>query len=86
MGLTPHQVYECTPFEISLIAKNKSHTNEIETERLIAHAWHIEALARCKKLPKLNKLIKSIKQGNSNVASKGDYILRAMAERKGIKL
>ncbi len=64
-------------------AFNKERQREFESN--LSLAWHIEAFARQKKLPKLSKIIKDSRKG-VKVNSKGDEILRAMAAEKGVTI
>ena len=50
----------------------------------IIQAHMTESLARTKRLPRLMELIKRMDSGAR--ADKGDYILRKMAEEKGVKV
>lgn len=76
-------VGEYTPYELSLIAKQKKQAEQMRFENLLCLAWHTEALARQKKLPRLEKLLKeSRKKQNSKAVSKSDAILKAMAAGK----
>ncbi len=83
--MDPLIVGEYTPFELGLIAKFKKRQEQLDFENMLTLAWHTEALARQKKLPRLNKLLKDArKKNNSKATSKGDTILKAMAAEKGV--
>lgn len=49
---------------------------------MIFLAWHIEAFARQKRLPNLERVIRDAHKTKSN--SKSDEILKAMAREKGV--
>lgn len=86
-GMDPLIVGEYTPFELGLIAKYKKRQEQLDFENMLTLAWHTEALARQKKLPRLNKLLKEArKKPNQKTSSKGDAILKAMAAEKGVIL
>ena len=67
-----------------LIAKQKNFERQEQFESELTLAWHIEALARQKKLPKLDKLIRDSRKPKKNTVSKSDLILKAMAAEKGV--
>ncbi len=78
---------EYTPYELGLLAKHKKRAEQLDYENLLILAWHTEAFARQKKLPRLNKLLKDArKKNNSKAISKGDTILKAMAAEKGVQI
>lgn len=84
-GVDPLQVGEYTPYELALIAKQKKKADQAEFENLLCLAWHTEALARQRKLPRLEKLLKEArKKPNQKASSKSDAILKAMAVAKGV--
>lgn len=83
-GVDPLVVGEYTPYELGLLAKYKKRAEQLEYENLLILAWHTEAFARQKKLPRLNKLLKDARKNNSKATSKGDAILKAMAAEKGV--
>lgn len=68
-----------------LLSESFQHKEEQRVKEILALAWHTEAFARHKKLPKLDNLLKN--RGKSKKQeSKSDMILRAMAREKGIKV
>ena len=67
-----------------LIAKQKNFERQEQFESKLTLAWHIEAFARQKKLPKLDKLIRDSRKPKKNTVSKSDLILKAMAAEKGV--
>ena len=83
-GVDPLKVGDYTPYELTLIAKQKRNVEQTEFENLLCLAWHTEALARQKKLPSLKKLLKDARKKPTVNASKGDAILKAMAAEKGV--
>ena len=86
-GIDPLIVGEYTPFELGLIAKYKKRQEQLDFENMLTLAWHTEALARQKKLPRLNKLLKeALNKPNQKTSNKGDAILKAMAAEKGVQI
>ena len=84
-GVDPLVVGEYTPYELQLIAKQKKHEEQKEFENLLCLAWHTEALARQKRLPRFEKLLREArKKPNQRASSKSDAILKAMAAAKGV--
>ncbi len=84
-GIDPLMVGDYTPYELTLIAKQKKKTEQTEFENLLCLAWHTEALARQKRLPRLEKLINEARtKPNQKASSKSDAILKAMAAEKGV--
>lgn len=84
-GVDPLKVGKYTPYELALIAKQKKKTDQNEFENLLCLAWHTEALARQRKLPRLEKLLKEArKKPNQKASNKSDAILKAMAAAKGV--
>ncbi|HEY8390104.1 MAG TPA: hypothetical protein VIL26_04045 [Clostridia bacterium] len=86
LGIDVMTAYELTPFEISVIGKQRQEKRYVEFENIIALAWHTEALARQKKMPRLDKLIKDIRKKPKKTYSAGDAVLKAMAAEKGVKI
>lgn len=85
LGVDPLMVGDYTPWELTLLAKQKKQKGQEEFESLLTLSWHIEAFARQKKLPRLDKLLKDAKRSTkSHTVSKGDAILKAMAAEKGV--
>lgn len=84
LAIPANLVWDFTPHEIYLTAKAKKEQNKNELIQTITLAHTIESLARTKKLPKLNVLLKRIDKPKQN--SLGDIILRKMAEEKGVKV
>lgn len=86
-GVDPLIVGNYTPHELMLIAKHKKRVEQSDFENMLCLAWHTEALARQKKLPRLEKLLKDArKKPNQRASSKSDAILKAMAAEKGVKI
>lgn len=86
-GVDPIKVGDYTPYELALIAKHKKKEEQTDFENLLCLAWHTEALARQKKLPRLEKLLKEArKKPNLKASSKSDAILKAMAAAKGVTI
>ena len=84
-GVDPLSVGEYTTYELTLIAKQKKKTEQSDFEKMLCLAWHTEALARQKRLPRLEKLLKEArKKPSSKTSSKSDAILKAMAAEKGV--
>jgi len=85
-GIDIMSAYELTPYEITVIGRQTQEQRYAEFENIIALAWHTEAFARQKKMPRLNKLLKDVRKKPKKQSSASDAILRAMAEEKGIKI
>lgn len=83
LGIDPLVVGDYTPYELVLIAKQKNKESNQKFENIITLAWHVEAFARQKKLPKLEKIIKDIRRPKQR-QSRSDAILKAMAAEKGV--
>lgn len=79
-------VGEYTPYELTLIAKQKQKRDQDEFENLLCLAWHTEAFARQKRLPTLAKVLRDARKKPKKKASKSDAILKAMAAEKGVKI
>lgn len=73
-----------TPYEITLLAKQQREFQYQTVESIISLAWHTEAFARQKKLPKLERLLKDVRKKPKKVNSASDSILKAMAAEKGV--
>jgi hypothetical protein len=61
-----------TPLELDLILKNHEDQYKNKINELLFVAWHVEAFARQKKLPKLSKIItdkkkKPVKKDNRDM-------------------
>ena len=56
-GFDPARFWNITPREIDRELRAAHKRREIEADERIALAWHIEAFARTKKLPKLQDII-----------------------------
>ena len=83
LGINPLVVGEYTPYELTLIARQKAFNNQEKFEGDLCLAWHVEAFARQKKLPKLEKVLKDSRKPHKKQISKSDAILKAMAAEKG---
>lgn len=83
-GIDPMTVGEYTPYELSLIAKQKQKRDQDVFENLLCLAWHTEAFARQKRLPTLNKVLRDARKKPKKQVSKSDAILKAMAAAKGV--
>lgn len=85
-GIDIMSAYKLTPYEITVVGRKVQEQRYTEFENIITLAWHIEAFARQKKMPKLNKLLKDIRKKPKKSSSASDAILRAMAAEKGVKI
>lgn len=83
-GLDPMTVGDYTPYELSLLAKQKQKRDQEKFEDLLCLAWHTEAFARQKRLPTLAKVIRNARKKPKKQVSKSDAILKAMAAAKGV--
>lgn len=83
MGLSPDEFWRLTPYEFNLMAESFVAREERKTNDLLYHAWHIEAFARAKKLPKLETLLKKRKpKSQKKVLTKEELI--NIAKQKGL--
>jgi len=78
--------WEYTPYEISLIGESKAEKEKAELKKAIITAYYTEAFARHKRLPKLDKVLKSLDKPAKKTLSKGDMLLKAMAKEKGVNI
>ena len=85
LGIDPIAYCEYTPSELMLMAESYQLKEVEKVKEIISLAWHTEAFARHKKLPKLDKVLKNIGK-NKKQESKSDIILKNMAKEKGIIL
>lgn len=83
-GLDPLTVGEYTPYELTLLAKQKQKRDQDEYENALCVAWHTEAFARQKRLPAFEKVLRNARKKPKKQVSKSDVILKAMAAEKGI--
>ncbi len=83
-GLDPLTVGEYTPYELSLLVKQKQKSNQDGFEDLLCLAWHTEAFARQKRLPTLGKVLRDARKKPKKLVSRSDAILKAMAAEKGV--
>ena len=66
-----------------LLSESFQHKEEQKVKEILALAWHTEAFARHKKLPKLDKVLKNIGKSKKQ-ESKSDMVLKAMAREKEV--
>lgn len=83
-GLDPLTVGEHTPYELTLLAKQKQKRDQDEYENLLCLSWHVEAFARQKRLPTLAKVLRNARKKPKKQVSKSDAVLKAMAAEKGV--
>ncbi|MCX4313850.1 MAG: hypothetical protein OSJ83_08380 [Clostridia bacterium] len=83
-GLDPLFVGEYTPYELTLLVKQKQKRDQDEYENMLCLSWHVEAFARQKRLPTLAKVLRDARKKPKKKVSKSDAILKAMAAEKGI--
>lgn len=84
LGISVSDAYELTPYEITVIGRQKQEGRYEQLENLITLAWHTEAMSRQKKMPRLSKLLKDIRRKPRKQTSASDAILKAMAAEKGV--
>ena len=84
LGLEIMTAYDLTPYEITVIGRQKQERRYEELENLITLAWHTEAISRQKKMPRLSKLLKDIRKKPKKTSNASDAILKAMAAEKGV--
>lgn len=85
-GIDPLTAYELTPYEITVAGRQATEKQTREFENILALAWHTEAFARQKKLPRLSKILKDVRRKPNNKMSAGDALLKALAAEKGVKI
>ena len=85
-GLDPLFVGEYTPYELTLLAKQKQKRDQDEYENMLCLSWHVEAFARQTRLPTLAKVLRDARKKPKKKVSKSDAILKAMAAEKGITI
>jgi hypothetical protein len=83
-GIDPLIADEYTPYELYLIGKQVQERNFREFENALTVAWHTEAFARQRRLPKLEKILKEVRKPSRKAESRSDAILKAMAAAKGV--
>ena len=86
LGIDVLMFYELTPYEITVIGRQRQEQRYTDLENQINLAWHIEAMSRQKKMPSLNKLLKDIRKTPKKKSSLSDAILKAMAAEKGVDI
>lgn len=84
LGVDPLVVGHYTPYELELLVKQRKLQNQEKFENELSLAWHTEAFARQKKLPRLDKIIKESRRPNKKQIDKSDVLLKAMAAEKGV--
>ncbi len=85
-GIDPLVAGEYTPYELLLIGKQVQEKSYREFENALTVAWHTEAFARQRRLPKLEKILKDVRKPSKKTNSRSDAILKAMAAAKGVKI
>ncbi len=65
-----------------MICEHEIEKNKKLSRSIISLAWHTEAFARHKRLPRLETVIKDMESDGKH--SKADAILIAMAKEKGV--
>lgn len=83
-GIDPLIAGEYTPYELYLIGKQMQEQSYREFENALTVAWHTEAFARQRRLPKLEKLLKDARKPPRKTDSRSDAILKVMAAAKGV--
>ena len=83
-GIDPLIADEYTPYELYLIGKQVQERNFREFENALTVAWHTEAFARQRRLPKLEKILKEVRKPSRKAESRSDASLTAMAAAKGV--
>lgn len=80
-------VGEYTPYELTLLARQKKENAQRQFESELTLAWHIEAFNRQKRLPNLEKVLKDARcKPRKKSDSRSDAILKAMAAEKGVTI
>lgn len=76
--------WELTPYELSLMFEGYALKKEDILREHIYLAWHIEALSRQKRLPKLNKLLRETKKKNKTQKQMSQAELINIAKSKSL--
>ncbi len=84
MGISPFDFWNLTPYEFILTMEGINDREIKHQQDLLYLAWHIEAFARQKKLPKLQSLLKQPKPKKQKNLSQTELI--QIAKRKGLKV
>lgn len=83
--MMPWEFWELTPYEFGLVSEGYIQRQRQGLQDKIYLAWHIEALARQKKLPKLDTLLKSVVKKRSTSQKKlNKQQLIDIAKKKGL--
>ena len=84
-GLDPAKFWRMTPYEIVKHIECEAERKKEQEAAIVQTAWLTEAMARTKKLPKLEKLLKEIDKPPRRQRTSTDAELIAAAKQKGLK-
>jgi len=89
-GIKPSEFWELTPYEFSLIVQYKNEELNSKYNEMLFLAWHIEALQRQKKLPKLDNILikKKDKKKSLQESRKRNQLIEwlELSKKYGLKL
>jgi len=83
MGLSPDEFWKLTPYEFNLMIDGFLAREERKTNDILYLAWHVEAFARAKRLPKLQSLLKKRKPKSQNQTLTKEQLI-IIAKKKGL--
>jgi len=83
MGLSPDEFWSLTPYEFNLTIDGFLAKEERKNNDIIYLAWHVEAFARAKRLPKLQTLLKKRKPKSQNQTLTKEELIN-IAKQKGL--
>ncbi|HCS73350.1 MAG TPA: hypothetical protein DIW17_05690 [Clostridiales bacterium] len=85
LKIDPFLFWELTPYELTVIIEGHTEQQGEKRQELLYLAWHIEALARQKRLPALKKILKDsgIKKTKKRLTIEQLFII---AKSKGLKV
>ncbi|MEG2116955.1 MAG: hypothetical protein RRZ69_04680 [Clostridia bacterium] len=82
LKIYPLKLYELTPNEIAILIERQLKQEKETLKIQLATAYYGELFARSKRLPNLEKMLNNIDKPPKSAPSKGDLILKRMAEEK----
>lgn len=84
--MKPTEFWETTPYEFGLKLEGYLESKVERRQEIVCLAWHVEALARQKRLPSLKKLLKDSKiQKKENSHLSIEQLMR-IAQSKGLQV
>lgn len=83
MGLSPDEFWKLTPYEFNLMIEGFLAREERKINDILYLAWHVEAFARAKRLPKLQTLLKKRKPKSQKQLLPKEQLI-GIAKQKGL--